>query len=238
MEKGYLKLAESIFNSIEVSNDFIYRNHNNKFSNSYKMAVSFKLTNAYFLPLPFASTYKPVSSIFASLPFTTASKPFPHNIKTRSFAIATNTPICSVPRILQDNFFPKITINPSKSSISNLACDIPIKHIQQSICKFLQSLQPVVVNVNVVSVPVLHRLHIVKSVFLHQHISCLAKPIFLPVCNVIFILKHVSSTHNVRKVFPSNHSSISIPRQVYWPKNNNNIANSRLSTIDKFTFFI
>ena len=45
-EKGNLKLAESIFNSIEVSND---SNHNNKFSKSYKMAVSFKLNNAEFL---------------------------------------------------------------------------------------------------------------------------------------------------------------------------------------------
>ena len=41
VKKGNLKLAESIFNSIEVSNDFISRNHNNKFSKSYKMAVSF-----------------------------------------------------------------------------------------------------------------------------------------------------------------------------------------------------
>ena len=105
VEKGYLKLAESIFNSIEVSNDFIGRNHNNKFSNSYKMAVSFKLNNADFPPLRFPSTSKPVSSISASLPFITAYKPFAYNINTRSFAIATNTPISSVPRILQDNFF-------------------------------------------------------------------------------------------------------------------------------------
>ena len=35
VEKGNLKLAESIFNSIEVSNDFICHNHNNKLSKSY-----------------------------------------------------------------------------------------------------------------------------------------------------------------------------------------------------------
>ena len=34
VEKGNLKLAESIFNSIEVSNDFICRNHNNEFRKS------------------------------------------------------------------------------------------------------------------------------------------------------------------------------------------------------------
>ena len=39
VEKGNLKLAESIFNSVEVSNDAICHNHNNKFSKSYKMAV-------------------------------------------------------------------------------------------------------------------------------------------------------------------------------------------------------
>ena len=77
VEKGYLKFAESIFNSIEVSIDFICRNHNNKFSNWYKMAASFKLNNADFLPLPFPSASKPVSSISASLPFTNACKLFP-----------------------------------------------------------------------------------------------------------------------------------------------------------------
>ena len=36
VEKGNLKLAESIFNSVEVSNEY---NHYSKFSKSYKMAV-------------------------------------------------------------------------------------------------------------------------------------------------------------------------------------------------------
>ena len=113
--------------------------------------------------------------------------------------------------------------------MSNLACNIPIKHIQWSICKSVQLFQPVVVNVNVVSVPVPHRLLVVKSVFRHQHISCLAKPIFLTVdtvidnLNVCNVVKYISSTHNVRKVFPSTHNSISIPRQVYCPENNNSM---------------
>ena len=102
VEKGNLKLDESIFNSIEVSND---SNHNNKFSRSYKMAVSFKLNNAEFPPLPFPSTSKPVLSNSASVPFITACKPFPCNIMNRSFAIARNTPISSVPLFSQDNFF-------------------------------------------------------------------------------------------------------------------------------------
>ena len=102
VKKGDLKLAESIFNSIELSNG---SNHNNKFSKSYKIAVSFKLHNAEFPPLPFPSTSKPVSSISASLPFTTNCKPFPRNIINRSFVIATNTRISSITRFSQDNFF-------------------------------------------------------------------------------------------------------------------------------------
>ena len=121
VEKGNLKLAESIFNSVEVSND---SNHNNKFSKSYKMAVSFKLNNAEFPPLPFPSTSKPVSSISASLPFTTACKPFPRNIINRSFAIATNTRISSVPRFSQDNFFLKLILNPSQSLILLVTCQL------------------------------------------------------------------------------------------------------------------
>ena len=109
----------------------------------------------------------------------------------------------SVPCILQDNFFPKPKLNPSKSPISNLACNIPIKHNQWvymqicSIvstccckCKYCISACP---------------LDAVKSVFHNQHVSCLAKPIFLTVDTV-------NSTHDIRKVFPYTHNSISIPR--------------------------
>ena len=79
-----------------------------------------------------------------------------------------------------------------------------------------------------------HRLHVVKPVFCYQHVSCLSKPIFLTVdtvtdtLNICNVIKYVSSTHNVRKVFPSTHNSISIPRQVYCPENNNNIPNAYL----------
>ena len=95
-------------------------------------------------------------------------------------------------------------------------------------------LQPVVVNVNVVSVFVRHHLHVVKSVFHHQDVSCLAKPILLTVdtvtdiLNVCNVVKYVISTHNAPKVFPSTHNSISIPRQVYCRENNNSIPNSDL----------
>ena len=61
VEKGNLKLAESIFNSIEVSSDIIC-NKQNEFSKLYKMAVSFKLNNADFHPLLFPSASECVSS--------------------------------------------------------------------------------------------------------------------------------------------------------------------------------
>ena len=82
--------------------------------------------------------------------------------------------------------------------------------------------------------PVPHRLHVVKSVFHDQHVLCLAKSIFLTADtvtdtpNVYNVVKYVTSTHNVRRVFPSNHNSVSIPTQVYCPKNYNDIANSHL----------
>ena len=194
------------------------------------MTVSFKLKNAEIPPLLFPSTSKPVSSISASLPFITACKPFPRNIINRSFAIATNTRISCITRFSQDNFFPKIILNPSQSPITNLASNIPIKHNQQSTCKSIHSFQPVAVNVNVVSVPVRHRLHVVKSVLHHQRVFCLAKPIFLTVDTVTDTpnVKYVTSTHNAHNVSPSTLNSITIPTQVYCPKNNNNIANSYL----------
>ena len=124
--------------------------------------------------------------------------------------------------------------------ISNLACNIPIKQNQQPVCISVQPFQPVVVNVNVVSVPVRHRLHVVKPDFCHQRVFYLAKPIFLTVDtvtdtpNVYNVVKYVSSTHNVRKVFPSTHNSISIPTQVYCPKNYCNIAVSHLPLTNLF----
>ena len=81
-----------------------------------------------------------------------------------------------------------------------------------------------------------HRLHVVKSALCQYHASCLAKLIFLTVdtvnvtlnkCNVV---QYVSSTHNVCKVFPSTHNSVSTARQVYCPENN--IANSHLPLIN------
>ena len=98
-------------------------------------------------------------------------------------------------------------------------------------------------SLNLQSVPVCHRLHVVKSVFRHQHISCLAKPIFLTVdtvtdtLNVCNVVKYVSSTYNARKVFLPTHNSKSIPRQVSCLENDNDIANSHLSLTNLLSSF-
>ena len=123
---------------------------------SYKMAVSFKLNNNDFSLSPFPSVSENVSSKFVLLSFIYARKPFPSSINiwsSKPFAIATKTLTSSVPRILQGNFFPKLILNLSKSSIPD-PCNIPINHNHWSICKSVLSFEPVVVNVNVVSVPV------------------------------------------------------------------------------------
>ena len=68
--KGNLKLAESIFSSIENCNGLTC-NKQKQFLISYKMAVSFKLNNFDFPPLSFSTVSKPVSSVPASLSFAT-----------------------------------------------------------------------------------------------------------------------------------------------------------------------
>ena len=66
VEKGNLKLAESIFILIKNRNGVTCNKHK-QFLISYKMAVSFKLNNFDFLALSFSTVSKPVSSVPASL---------------------------------------------------------------------------------------------------------------------------------------------------------------------------
>ena len=52
---------------------------------------------------------------------------------------------------------------PSKLSIRDLAYNIPIKYNHWPICKSVQLFEPVVVSLNVVSVPVCHCFHVIKE---------------------------------------------------------------------------
>ena len=203
-----------------------------------KKFLSFKLNNASFPPLPFPSASKSVSSISGSMPFITARKPFPFSINTRStksFAVVT----FSVPCIVQGKFFPKLKLNPSKSSILDHACNIPVKHIHWSIYKSAKLFESIVVNVNVVSVRISHHFHEVKSVFHHQHVSSLAKSLTVDTVtdtlNVFKVVEFVSPTRDTCRVFPFTHKFISIPGHISCLENDN-IANSDLPT-DKFSFF-
>ena len=209
------------------------------------MTVSFELNTADFPPLPFSSVTKPVYPSllhYRLIPLPSLSRNI--NIRSsKSFAIATNKkPNFSVPHILQGNFLPKIIRNPSKSSIPDLACNIPIKHSYRSICKSFQTFKPVAVNVHFVSVPVCHYFHVVKLAFCHQYVSSLAKPIYLAVytdtdtLNVCNVVKHVSSTHDTGKLFPSTHNFVSTPRHVSWLESNN-IANFHLSLTNLLSSF-
>ena len=73
VEQGNLKLAESIFSSIENCNG-VTCNNQKQFLMSYKMAVSFKLNNSDFPPLSFSTVSKPVSFVPVSLSFATACR--------------------------------------------------------------------------------------------------------------------------------------------------------------------
>ena len=66
LEQGNLKLAESIFSSIENCNSVTCNNQKQSLM-SYKMAVSFKLNNSDFPPLPCSTVSKPVSFAPVSL---------------------------------------------------------------------------------------------------------------------------------------------------------------------------
>ena len=71
VEKGNLKLAESIFSSTENWNGVTCNRHKQLLI-FYKMAVSFKLNNFDFPPQSFSTVSKPVFSVLASLSFATA----------------------------------------------------------------------------------------------------------------------------------------------------------------------
>ena len=71
VEKGNLKLAQSILSSIKNCNS-VTCDKQKRFLISYKMAVSFKLNNFNFPPLSFSTVSKHVSSVPALLSFAVA----------------------------------------------------------------------------------------------------------------------------------------------------------------------
>ena len=73
VEQGNLKLAKSIFSSIENCNGVTCNNQKQSLM-SYKMAVSFKSNNSEFPCLSFSTVSKPVSFVPVSLSIATACR--------------------------------------------------------------------------------------------------------------------------------------------------------------------
>ena len=83
VEYGNLQLAESIFSFINHFDNIKHYNHI-QFIKFYKMAVSFKLSNADFPPLSFPNFCKSCSSVPLSLPDATASNSLSDNVSLSS----------------------------------------------------------------------------------------------------------------------------------------------------------
>ena len=106
IQKGNIKLSGSIIKTTEDENvgqnthyNEMKNDKHNQFTKTYKMTVSFKLSNADFPPLVNSTVSEPVSSVYASLSCTTASRSFPD--KVRALSKASNKPFLGPTRFTQ-----------------------------------------------------------------------------------------------------------------------------------------
>ena len=189
----------------------------NQFIKTYKMVASFKLNHVDFPPLLNSTVSKPVSYISSLLSFTTALRSFSNKVRAISFKSltkASNKPFPRTTRFCPRNFAPKHLHNSSQSLAFDLARNDPTKLKHYVICKSVVSFEPVAINVNFAPVSVCQRVHVVRSVFCHPHVSFLAKPWFTTVNLVdpvtVYNVKSVNSPHHIGGVFPSVHCTTSI----------------------------
>ena len=112
VEQGNLKLAESIFSSIENCNGVTCDNLK-KFLMSYKMAVSFKLNNSDFPPLSFSTVSKPVSFVPVSLSFATACRSSRYASALSHKPLSDPTNVCDG-TVCSSSVYPSKPIRPSK----------------------------------------------------------------------------------------------------------------------------
>ena len=221
IQKGNIKLSESIITDTEDSQNTLFNEMTNKkhhqFMKTYKMVVSFKLNHTDFPPLLNSTVSKPAFSVSSLLSCTTASRSFSNKVRALSFKSCTKASNKSFPRVTHfcpENFAPKHLHNPSQSLTCDLACNVPTKLKHYDSCKSVMPFEPVVVNVNFASVPVCQRVNIVRSVFCHPHVSFLAKPLFTTVSPVhpvtVYNFKSVNSAHHICGVFPSMHCTTRI----------------------------
>ena len=112
VDQGNLKLAESIFSSIENCNG-VPCNNQNKFLMSYKMAVSFKLNNSDFPPLSYSTVSKPVSFVPVSLSFATACRSSRYASALSNKPLSDPTNVCDG-TVCSSSVYPSKPIRPSK----------------------------------------------------------------------------------------------------------------------------
>ena len=107
-----LKLAKSIFSSIENFNSVTCNKHK-QFPISYKMAVSFKLNKFDFPPLSFSTVSKPVSSPPPSLWLATACSSS-SDVSALSYKSLSDPPKVYDGTVCSSNVYPSKPIRPNK----------------------------------------------------------------------------------------------------------------------------
>ena len=124
VEPGNLKLAESIFSSIENFNG-VTCNNQKQLLMSYKMAVSFKLNNSDFPPLSFSAVSKPVSFVPVSLSFATACRSSRYASALSHKSLSDPTNVCDG-TVCSNSVYPSKPIRPSKPvCLSNVCSSKP-----------------------------------------------------------------------------------------------------------------
>ena len=137
MDQRNLKLAESIFSSIENCND-VPCNNQKKFLMSYKMAVSFKSNNSDFPPLSFSTVSKPVSFVPVSLSFATACRSSRYASPLSHKPLSDPTNVCDG-TVCSSSVYPSKPIRPSKPvCLSNVRPSKPTIssnfHLSKPVC--------------------------------------------------------------------------------------------------------
>ena len=127
VEKGNLKLAESVFSSIKNCNGVTC---NKQFLVFNKMAVSFKLNNFDFPQLSFSTVSKPVSSVPAFLSFATAFSSSSDVSAVFHKSLSDPANVCDG-SVCSSNVYPSKPFCPSKPVCLNSVCPskpIILKH--------------------------------------------------------------------------------------------------------------
>ena len=129
------------------------------------MVLSFELINTGFTQLHNFTVFKPNSSVSTKLPCTTASWSFSDKVSAFLYQFLPNAANKLFPwgtRVFCRNF--------AQLLIYDFLCKVSTKLKHHFIHKSVMSFEPVVVNVNFVSVSLCERVNVDRSAFCHPHI--------------------------------------------------------------------